>query len=633
MTAQIASDPAESANAALASDFPPASLDQWRHLIDKALKGANFDKRLVARTADGLRIEPVFTARPAGGVAVARPATGTGWDIRQIHAGTDPVAANAAILEDLAGGATSLTLQIGAPGWGGLPYHGADVARTLDGVLLDVCPVALKAGEYTPDAAGSLIALWEARGLAAAQRHGAFNYDPIGTLAETGGLYHPLPRALDIAAGLIRQTLAWPEVTALRADGHVWHAAGASEAQELAAVLSTAVAYLRAAETAGLAPAQALPKIAITLAVDADQLMGLAKLRAARQLLARVAEACGAPAAATAMTFTAETSRAMMTRRDPWVNMLRTTMACATAAWGGADCITVLPYTWALGQPDAFARRMARNTSIVLMEESGLGRVSDPAAGSFAVETLTANLAAAAWILFQEIEAGGGLGRALSAGRWQSALAQTAATKRVMVATGKAPLTGTSAFPRLGDDGVSAPPWPAQETRASALNGERVTPLAVFRPSAPLEDLRDAADAHAAAHGHVSPVFLACLGPLSSHAARATWSANFFASGGVPVVHSAPLLQSADAGRAFAGSGATVACLCGTDETYGELADATAQLLKTAGATRVYLAGRPKAQEAGLKAAGVDGFIHAGGDMIETLGAVHAALGISRGRS
>ena len=615
---------------ALSGDFPPASLEKWRQLIDKALKGADFDTRLVARTADGIRIEPLFVARPvgAGAPVASRRTDGARWDILQLHAGADPDEANAAILEDLAGGATSITLQIGAPGWGGLPYHEADISRTLQGVLLDVCPVALKAGEYTPDAAGSLIAVWTARGIDAGQRLGAFNYDPLGTLAETGGLYQPLATALGIAGDLVRQTVAWPGVTALRADGHVWHAAGASEAQELAAVVSAIVAYLRAAETVGIAPVQALPKIAVTLAVDADQLMGLAKLRAARQLIGRIAEACGATAAASHVLIGAETSRAMMTRRDPWVNMLRTTMACAVAAWGGADSITVLPFSWALGQPDALARRMARNTSIVLMEESGLGRVADPAAGSFAIETLTAELARAAWGEFQALEAGGGLGAALCEGRWQQAIERRANAKRAGVATGKIPLTGTSVFPKLGDDGVGAPPWPLAETRAADLNGVRVAALVPYRPAAPFEALRDAADAFATRTGAPPRVFLACLGPLASHAARATWTTNFLAAGGIAVTQSAALLTSADAGRAFGESGATVACLCGADDIYAELGEAAASLLKTAGAQRVFVAGRLKAHDAPLKAAGVDAFVFAGCDMLEALGACQAALGV-----
>ncbi len=614
----------------LAAEFPQPTLDQWRQLVDKALKGGDFDRRLVARTADGLRIEPLFTTRPKEAVSGTFSAAGRseGWDIRQLHAGSDPVAANAAILEDLAGGATSITLQMASPGRHGLPCTAAGMAQMLKGVLLDVCPIALHAGEATPAAAADVVTVWDAQGLSAVQRRGAFNYDPLGALAETGGLIQTLPAALDEAAALVRRCQAWPQVTALRADGHLWHAAGASEAQELAGVLSAVVAYLRAAEAAGISPTDALPKIVVNLAVDADQMLGLAKLRASRRLIASVASACGAPGAASHVVLTAETSRAMMTRRDPWVNMLRTSMACATAAWAGADCITVLPYTWSLGQPDAFARRMARNTSIVLMEESGLGRVADPAAGSFAIETLTSDLEKAAWGVFQQIEAEGGLAAVLQSGRFQADVAATAAAKAAAIATGKLQITGTSAFPRLGDDGVEVQAWPAL-VAVSAPRAIEVVPLAAFRPAEPFERLRDAADAFAARTGQPLKVFLACLGPLASHAARATWIGNFLAAGGIASEQSAPLLQSSEAGQAFATSGATIACVCGADETYALLGEATVSLLKSAGATHVLLAGRPKAEDVALKAAGVDTFIFAGCDMIETLTDVQTALGVA----
>lgn len=620
---------------ALAADFPAADHAQWRGLIDKALKGADFDRRLVARTADGIRIEPLFTSRPAVSNDIEQPsssADGLAWDIRQLHAGTDAAAVNAAILADLAGGASSITLQFAAPGQTGLASGAAEIARALDGVLLDVCPIALRAGENTAAAAAGLTALWAARGLAPAQQRGAFNYDPLGTLAATGALAYPLDATMRNAAALVKQTLPLPGVTALAAHGPVWHTAGASEGQELAAVLATVVAYLRAAEAAGVAPVQALPKIAVTLAIDADQLMGLAKLRAARLLFARVAEACGAPEAAQAMILAAETSTPMMTRRDPWVNMLRTTMACATAAMGGAQAITVLPYTWALGQSDAFAQRMARNTSIVLMEESALGRVADPAAGSFAVETLTADLAKIAWAQFQKIEAAGGLAAILSTGALQAEIAATAAAKVKDIATGKVALTGTSAFPRLGDDGVKVVPWPTLPPDAPP-KGHRAAPLAAFRPSAPFERLRDAADAHTAKSGAPPRVFLVCLGPLAAHAARATWTSNFLAAGGIESVQSPPLLQSQDAGEAFRASGASVVCLCGADENYAELGEATASLLKTVGAQTLYVAGRPKDQDVALNAAGVEGFLYAGCDMIATLAAVQQALGVAGGNA
>ena len=618
---------------ALAADFQQPDMAVWRQQVDKALRGGDFERRLVSRSTDGIRIEPLFVGRPAPSGVPSRVDAGSEsaatWDIRQIHAEANPSSCNAAILQDLQGGATSILLQIAGAGQNGLLAGLTSMSRALDGVHLDVCPIAFRAGEQTPEAAASLIALWNVRGLNDLQRRGAFNFDPLGELAATGVLAKSLDDTLATASDLIQQTLSWPHVTALTANGHVWHAAGASEAQELAAILAAITTYLRAAEAAGVKPAIALTKIAVTLAVDSDQLMGLAKLRAVRILVHRLAEVCGATNAAASMKVDAETSVAMMSRRDPWVNMLRTTMACATAAIGGADSICVLPYTWALGQPNAFAHRMARNTSIVLMEESGLARVDDPAGGSFAVETLTSNLARAAWVDFQDIEARGGLGKAIVSGHIQAKIAATVQIKEQAVATGKSMLTGTSAFPRLGDDGVKVDPWPnVTDPTPPQEPTVRAQPLQAYRPTAPFEHLRDAAEQFASRTGQQPRVFLACLGPLASHAARATWIGNFLAAGGIAAVQSEPLLRSADAGRAFADSGATIAFICGADEIYTEFGEAAICLLKTAGAAKIYLAGKPKGLDATLKDAGVDEFVLAGCDMIETLRGLQSALGI-----
>lgn len=605
----------------LARDFAPADADAWRALVDKVLKGAAFEKRLVTRTLDGLAIRPLYTRTDAAIASVPR-GDGGAWDIRQLYADHDPVVANAAILDDLAGGVTSILLRIAAPGWFGLDYQEASLARALQGVLLDVCPVALEAGEYTPDCAGSLLSIWRKAGMAPAQCRGAFNYDPIGTLASTGALYQPLDKALAVAADLTRSVHDYPQVTALLADGRVWHDAGASEAEELAAVFATVVAYLRAGEGTGIAPADMLRRLAVGVALDADQFLGIAKLRALRLGLARIADASGAPGAAARVPVNARTSLRMMTRRDPWVNLLRTTMACSAGAFGGADSITVLPFTWAAGRPDTFARRIARNTHLVLQEESALGQVADPAAGSWYVERLTQDLANAAWALFQDIEREDGIGAALTSGRLQSRISATAGKRAVDFAHGVSELTGTSAFPRLGDDGVAIEPWPSERLSAT-LPGARVDPLVARRLAEPFEQFRDAADA-------VNPpprVFLVTLGPLAAHAPRAAWIRNFLAAGGIASVGDTPLLTSAAAGLAFGESGCTVACLCGTDDDYVALGEATASLLKTAGATRVYVAGRIK-HEAPLKAAGVDEFIFAGADRVLTLTRLHATLGV-----
>lgn len=624
---------------ALAADFPRPAKEDWLRLVEKAIKGADFDRRLVSRTADGVRIEPLYSREQAiGGRASLAPgdvpfvrgtsrAVATGWDIRQICAEPDPVSANTAILEDLAGGATSIVLQIAAPGWSGLGYEQATLARALKGVMLDVAPIALIAGEYTPDAAGSLMALWRAAGLSDNQKRGAFNYDPLGTLAATGALYHPIAKALEIAAGLTATAGSMDGVTALRADGHVWHRGGATEAQELALVQSSIVTYLRACEGAGLAPAVALPKIAVTLAADADQFLTVAKFRAARLLVWRLADACGAGDAAARVSFTAETSERMMAKRDPWVNMLRTTIATAAAAMGGADAITVLPFTWPLGRPDAFARRIARNTHLVLLEEAGLGRVADPAGGSWYVERLTDDLAAKAWDVFQGYEARGGLAAALQSGAVQDDLAKAQAVRRKQIATGRMELTGTSAFPRLGDDGVRVEAWPDQVPSAG-LNGATVRALTLGRASEPFEALRDKADACEARTGSRPKVFLASMGALAVNATRTTWIRNFLAAGGIEGVGGDGYTTSADAGRAFAASGASIACLCSSDDVYAELGEAAASLLKTAGAKRVYVAGRPKELEAALVSAGADGFLHAGMDALAALATLQGELGV-----
>jgi methylmalonyl-CoA mutase len=616
---------------ALAAGFDPPSREAWLALVGKVLKGAEFDRRLVAKTLDGLAIQPLYTR--ADTLAEAAPVSRSGWypggwDVRQRHLEPDPAAANTAILEDLAGGATSVVLQVLAPGQGGLSYSPAAFGAALRGVALKGTAVALDARENTLDAAGSLIEIWRTAGIGENERRGAFNYDPLGVLAETGTLYYPAARSCEIAAKLAADTRSMSHVTALLADGRPYHEAGGSEAQELAAMLATLVAYLRACETAGLRPRMALGKIALALAADADLLLTIAKLRAARRLVARVAEACGAGSAAEAIQLTASTSERMMARRDPWVNMLRTTIACAGAAFGGAEAITVLPFTWALGRPDAFARRIARNTHLVLQEESSAARVTDPAHGSWYVEKLTDDLAKSAWTLFQDIEAQGGMAAALESGFIQEKIARAAETRAGDIAHGRAELTGVSAFPKLGDDGVKVDPHPPFDPVVKG--GTSVAPLTPRRLAEPFEALRDAADAHLAKTGARPQVFLACLGDLAVHAARSTWTSNFLAAGGIEAVASAPLHNSADAGTAFAASGISVACLCSSDQVYAELAEAIAGVLKQAGAKQVLLAGRPRDQEAALKAAGVDGFIFAGSDAVATLASLHESLGVQR---
>ncbi len=606
-----------------AQDFPAASIDEWRALVEKALKGADFEKRLVSRTADGLKINPLYTRGDAlqstvdalpGKPPLTRGAQpvrdGLGWDIRTFHIESDPKATNAAILEDLEGGVTSIALQVGGAA---LPATKEAFSIALADVLLDVCPIALVAGENTFDAALALMAEWDARSIAATDRQGSFGADPLGTLAMTGRLSETVDTALARAVALMKATEASARVQVMTADGVVAHVAGASEAQELAFMLSALVAYLRAAEKGGVGPAQALPKINVALAADIDEFSTIAKLRAARHLIWRVADACGAGDAASAVKINCPTSYRIMAKRDPWTNILRTTIACAGAALGGADAIVVLPFTFALGKPDAFSRRVARNIQIVCQEESHLGRVNDPAGGSWYVENLTDEIAKKAWEIFQDIEARGGLLACLQSGFIQETIAKTADARAKSVATIRQELTGVNAFPLLGDDGVHADPWP----EPAAPNGEAaiaVTPMKPHRLGEAFEALRDAADAHGGFN-----VFVASMGEIADHNIRTTWTKNYLAAGGITALISDGYKSPEAAAEAFRKSGATTACICSSDAINAALAEPTAKALKAAGAKLLLMSGRPGDSEAALKAAGVDQFLFAGADAVATL--------------
>jgi methylmalonyl-CoA mutase len=295
----------------------------------------------------------------------------------------------------------------------------------------------------------------------------------------------------------------------------------------------------------------------------------------------------------------------MMTAAEPYVNVMRAALAAFAAGLGGADSVTLLPFSQALGLPDAFARRLARNTQLIELREARLGFVADPAAGAGGFEALTEGLCEKAWALFQAQEEAGGLAQALERGLVQNAVAGAAAALQRDVARAKAPLTGVSAHPHLGADPIAVLPDAPAPFATGALR-----PL---RLSEPFETLRERAKG--------LRLFLAAIGPLAAHARRLGFAREVFEAGGVATL-AGPGAEDADAlAQAFRASGAGIACLCGTDEAYAQHAESFAAALKAAGAGAVYLAGRPGEHEAAWRAAGVDGFVYAGADLVAALDA------------
>jgi methylmalonyl-CoA mutase len=527
---------------ALALEGPAATREDWEKAAAAVLRKAG---RLTAEdpdqavwtaltrtTLDGVDISPLGTpATTAEVTANARPVAPGGRDVRVELAGADAGRLNAEALADLEGGATSLWLHAGPD---------TDLAAVLDGVLLDLAPVVLDPTGAPVELAGRLLA------------HLGDTVPAPGT-----NLGAPAEATDDDLVAVARLALD-AGVLGVVVDGSRIHDRGASEAQELGGSMAAAVRVLRVLEGAGIDAGQAAGLVEFRYAATDEQFLTIAKLRAARLLWTRVLDL--SDTAAVPQRQHALTSRPMMSRYDPWVNMLRTTVAAFSATVGGSDAVTVQPFDRPLGRPDAFGRRVARNQMALLLQESHVGTVTDPAGGAWALERLTHDLAEAGWAFLRELDGGASLDHAVAA---------TVRARDREVATRRRPITGLTEFPHLTET------LPARE-------GE---PDDVRRYGAAFEALRD--------EPSTTPVFLATLGPIAAHTARATFATNLFAAGGIRV-------------ETASYDGQPVVCLAGTDAAYDESGAETASALRQKGALRVIVAGRPRAWADDSCAVGVD---------------------------
>jgi methylmalonyl-CoA mutase len=432
----------------LADDFAPPAREDWLRLVEKTLKGETFDDALVRKTPDGLTIQPLYTAESAPDVVRdlrARDADRP-WDLRMRVAHPDPGQAGAEGLKDLESGAASLLLALDPTGRAGVAVGSAeDLDKALDGVLLDLAPVALDAGYLGPRAADWLGALAKA----APNAPLAFHMDPLTTFAATGASPGPIESHIVSAATVgARLSATYARASLFLATGRAAHEAGGSNTEELALMAASAVAYARALVRAGLSMEEAFRRITLGVSLDGEYFTGIAKVRAARALWSRITQACGVDVPA---VVEARSSHRMLTRADAWTNLLRLTSAGVAGALGGADTIVLGAFTDAIGLPTAFARRQARNTQLVLMEESHLGRVADPAGGAWYLDTLTDQIARAAWGGFQAIEAAGGVIKALETGLVANAVNATREVQAAAYADKSRKILGVTVFPNAQD--------------------------------------------------------------------------------------------------------------------------------------------------------------------------------------
>lgn len=537
-------------------------------------------RKLARTTLDPVTVPPLGLSTPSRFVPRVEGRGARDWDIRALLADPQTSAANA--LGELEGGATSLWLRLGPTG---IPVDLLGTA--LDGVLLDVAPVVLDAPEDPVTAAMAFARLLTAADVDPAEGT-SLGADPIGAGADCDRV---VPQIAELASRL--------DVVGFTADGTRVHDRGASDAQELGYATAVATAYLRRLVDLGLSVEEAADLIEFRYAATDQQFPTIAKLRASEQLWSRVLQLSGFKAAIPGVSARshvhAVTSRPMMTRRDPWVNMLRVTVAAFAAGVAGADAVTVLPFDAALGLPDSFSRRIARNVSSLLISESHLARVADPAAGAFAVEQLTEDLAEAGWEEFTLLDETGVVA-ALTDGSLDARIEQVCAARTERVAHRRTPITGVSEFPNLGEALPQRSPHPDGAWQVEPYD-------------AAFEQLRDNPPA--------AKVFIATLGPIAAHTARATFATNLFAAGGI-AVDTAGATGGVDEVIA-AYDGQQVVCLAGTDAAYEQSAATTIAALREAGAAYVIIAGKPGELP-------VDDSCSAGGDAVAFLHRVRERL-------
>ena len=530
--------------------------------------------KLSRTTLDGISISPLGTSAIVADLPdpVRPPASGDGWDVRALLADPEARASNAAALTDLENGVTSLWVQVGPSG-----IDVTDLPAVLKGVLLDIAPIVLDAPSDPLGAARAFAHLAEGQTLAPGTNLGV---DPVGARlrgfetpagARSSGTEGSSAAGVVVDAAELAMTLG---CRALVVDGTAVHDLGASDVQELGYVLALGAHYLRLLEAAGIQVDEAAGLMEFRLAASDEQFVTIARLRAVRRMWARMLELSGAAEDRRRMTLHAVTSRPMMTRYDPWVNMLRTCVAAFSAGVGGADAVTVLPFDVRLGLPDAFARRIARNTSTLLVEESHVAKVADPAGGAYAVEKLTDDLAVAGWEELGRIEASGGVDEALEDGSLNARIEVAVTERDRQIALRKRPLTGLTEFPDLHET------LPERAPYAGGGPENQQNPVRPY--GEPFEAMRDEPAG--------AKVFLATMGTVAAHTARASFATNLFAAGGVDVVNEG---QHDDVEAVLAHhDGQRVVCLVGNDKAYAAWGADLISALREAGAEWVVLAGR-----------------------------------------
>ena len=617
----------------LFAEFPPVSVGEWEDLIRVDLKGADYDRKLIWKTLEGIPIRPYYSSEDLKDLEHLKSLPGefpfvrgkktmsNDWLVRQDICVDDIVAANAKALDALRNGAGSIGFVLDD----NFDYSQKDINH----LLKDICLASAEINFISEWPAAGLPEMADreniSRGGTIYDLHGSVEYDPLGTLLTKGNYPHDRKRAFDLAVSMAQYASRMPGFTVINVNAAIFHNSGASAVQELAFAISSATEYLERLTAGGVPAGSAAEKIKFTFAAGSNYFMEIAKFRAARHLWSKVTEAWELdPATAGKMIIHAVTSGWNKTIYDPYVNVLRSTTETMSAVLGGADSMTVAPFDKPFrkgGTP--FSGRIARNTQLVLKEEAYFDKVADPAAGSYYIESLTSSLIEESWKLFLQTSDMGGFHEAFMSGFIQDSIQETAQKRDSYIASRRDILLGTNQYPDSGErviDNIDlSQVSPVQPVAAD----QPARPLKIYRGAQAFEGLRLKTEK---LPGGPPKVFLLTYGNLAMRKARAGFSAGFFGCAGFRVIDSPGFSTPGEGVKAALESGAPIVVVCSSDEEYQQIVPDIAAGLENRAI--LVVAGYPSDHAEQLKNAGVKHFIHVRSNVLETLKLFQQELGI-----
>ena len=617
----------------LFEEFPPVSTQQWMDKVLADLKGADFDRRLVWKTNEGIPVKPFYRSEDLEKLDFLNSAPGefpfvrgnkkdnNEWYVRQNIWVNDLKEANQSARDTLMKGITSLAFVFEEC----REFTVADMDILLEGICLEAIEINFVSKCHSCQIAEAFTAYvgksnYDLKNIAA-----SVDYDPFGKYALQGRFRKGQDFVLEQAARMVKSTAELKKFRTLAVNGKNFSNAGSSVVQELAFSLAQGAEYLSALTEKGLPVDQVAKKIKFNLGVSANYFMEIAKLRAGRLLWAQLVKAYGPECESSCkMVVHAETTSWNMTVYDPYVNMLRTQTEAMSAALGGADSITVLPFNAAYEKPTVFSDRIARNQQLLLKEESSFDKIADPAAGSYYIEELTASIAEKAWELFLLVQDKGGFMAALKDGFIQDGIKAMAAKRDMSIATRRENLLGINQFPNFTEK-IERELDPSVFSQANmAAEEAEIETIKPYRGAQAFEAIRYKTDVFA--RSAKRPVaFMLTIGNLNMRKARAQFACNFFAVAGFTVIDNNGFATVEEGVAAAKQAGANIIVLCSSDDEYAELAPAAVSAI---GNQAIFVvAGAPACMD-DLKAKGIENFIHVKSNLLEELKAYQAKLNI-----